>query len=51
MDKTFPGPEDFYMAGQWVEPSGGLPPAATSGRNAIQVICECDKRRFVAQVP
>jgi phytoene dehydrogenase-like protein len=51
MDKTLPGLEDFYMAGQWVEPGGGLPPAATSGRNAIQMICKRDKRRFVAQVP
>jgi len=51
MDKTLPGLEDFYMAGQWVEPGGGLPPAATSGRDAIQMICKRDKRRFVAQVP
>jgi phytoene dehydrogenase-like protein len=50
-DKTLPGLEDFYMAGQWVEPGGGLPPAATSGRNAIQMICKRDGQRFVAQIP
>jgi len=51
MEKTLPGLEDFCMAGQWVEPGGGLPPAATSGRDAIHMICKRDKRRFVAQVP
>jgi phytoene dehydrogenase-like protein len=47
MDKTLPGLEDFYMIGQWVEPGGGLPPAATSGRTVIQMICKRDKRPFV----
>jgi flavin-dependent dehydrogenase len=27
-------------------PGGGLPPALTSGRNAAQVICRRDKRKF-----
>lgn len=51
MSKTLPGLESFYMAGQWVEPGGGLPPAATSGRNVIQMICKRDKRPFVTRVP
>jgi phytoene dehydrogenase-like protein len=51
MDKTLPGLEDFYMVGQWVEPGGGLPPAATSGRGVIQTICKQDNRKFVALVP
>jgi phytoene dehydrogenase-like protein len=51
MDKTLPGLEDFYMVGQWVEPGGGLPPAATSGRGVIQTICEQDNRKFGALVP
>ncbi|MBN1934959.1 MAG: NAD(P)/FAD-dependent oxidoreductase [Anaerolineae bacterium] len=51
MDKTLPGLEDFYMVGQWVEPGGGLPPAATSGRGVIETICKKDDRPFVATTP
>ena len=50
MSKTLPGLQNFYMAGQWVEPGGGLPPAATSGRGVIQMICKQDKRPFVTRV-
>jgi phytoene dehydrogenase-like protein len=48
MRKTLPGLAGFYMAGQWVEPGGGLPTAAKSGRDAIQLICRDDGRRFRA---
>ena len=51
MDKTLSGLEDFYMVGQWVEPGGGLPPAAMSGRRVIQTICKQDKKPFEAQAP
>ena len=47
MSKTLPGLENFYMVGQWVEPGGGLPPAATSGRNLAQILCKRDGKRFV----
>jgi phytoene dehydrogenase-like protein len=46
MQKTLPSLENFYMAGQWVEPGGGLPSAAMSGRNVVQIICKKEKRRF-----
>jgi phytoene dehydrogenase-like protein len=46
MQKTLPGLDNFYMAGQWVEPGGGLPAVAMSGRNVIQIICKREKRRF-----
>lgn len=46
MRKTLPGLENFYMAGQWVEPGGGLPAVAVSGRNVIQIICKRDKKPF-----
>ncbi len=46
MRKTLPGLENFYMAGHWVEPGGGLPTAAMSGRNVIQIICKKEKRKF-----
>ncbi len=51
MSKTLPGLKNFYMAGQWVEPGGGIPPAALSGRNVIQLICRQDKKSFVTSVP
>lgn len=46
MRKTLPKLQNFYLAGQWVEPGGMLPPAALSGRNAIQLICAADGRPF-----
>jgi phytoene dehydrogenase-like protein len=51
MDKTLPGLENFYMAGQWVEPGGGVPTAAMSGRKVIQMICKRDKIAFVTTTP
>lgn len=51
MSKTLPGLENFYMVGQWVEPGGGLPPAAMSGHNVTQIICKRDKRPFVTCTP
>jgi phytoene dehydrogenase-like protein len=49
--KTLPGLNDFYLAGQWVEPGGSVPLAAASGRNAVQLICATDGVDFKAQVP
>jgi phytoene dehydrogenase-like protein len=51
LDKTLPGLDSFYMVGQWVEPGGGLPPAATSGRSAISAICERDGKTFTTKIP
>lgn len=51
MDKTLPGLENFYMAGQWVEPGGSVPIVAMSGRNVVQLICDADGRSFTTTVP
>ena len=51
LSKILPGLEDFYMAGQWVEPGGSLPYVAVSGRNVIQIICRKDKKPFVTTTP
>jgi phytoene dehydrogenase-like protein len=51
MRKTLPGLDNFYMARQWVNPGGGMPTAAMSGRNTIQVICHKEKRPFVTTTP
>ena len=44
MSKTLPGLENFYMAGQWVNPGGGMPTAAMSGNHTIQFICKKGKK-------
>jgi phytoene dehydrogenase-like protein len=46
---TLPGLKNFYMAGQWLFPGGGLPPAGQSGKWAIQYICKNERIRFKAQ--
>jgi len=46
MRKTLPGLANFYMAGHWVVPGGGLPAAAMSGRNVVQIICKKEKKKF-----
>lgn len=51
MKRTLPGLEGFYMAGQWVMPGGGLPPAALTAREVIKAICKKDGRGFVATEP
>lgn len=50
MDQTLPGLESFYMAGQWVQPGGGVPTAAWSARKVIRRICKEDGGRFVTTV-
>ena len=35
------------MAGQWVEPGGGVPLALMSGRQAVQLMCHDAGRPFV----
>jgi len=44
--KTLPGLKNFYMTGQWVQPGGGIPSAAKSGRDLIAIICNKDKKVF-----
>lgn len=49
VDKRLPGLAGLYMAGQWVEPGGGVPLALLSGRQAVQLLCEETKRGFQAR--
>jgi phytoene desaturase len=44
--KTLPGLANFYMAGQWVEPGGGVPTALMSGRQTAQLVCAAYDRPF-----
>jgi phytoene dehydrogenase-like protein len=48
MGKTLPRLENFFMAGQWLEPGGGVPTAALSGRDVVQFLCKKDKKPFTA---
>jgi phytoene desaturase len=51
MRKTLPGLHRFVMAGQWVQPGGGVPIAMLSGREAIQLLCTELETRFQAPWP
>ncbi|HEY1787484.1 MAG TPA: NAD(P)/FAD-dependent oxidoreductase [Verrucomicrobiae bacterium] len=48
---TLPGLKNFYMAGHWVIPGGGLPSAALSGREVAQMICAEKGRAFSTSSP
>jgi len=47
IERTLPGLSNFYMAGQWVTPGGGVPPVLYSGRHAVQLLCRQDGKPFV----
>lgn len=49
LPRTVPGVRGLYLAGQWVEPGGGVPISLMSGRHAIQVLCEDLGRPFHTQ--
>lgn len=42
---------NFWMAGHWVAPGGGMPPAAYTGRNAVQLICDREDIAFRVSRP
>jgi phytoene dehydrogenase-like protein len=44
--KQLAGLGSFYMAGQWVEPGGGVPTAVMSGRHVVEIICADTGRAF-----
>jgi phytoene dehydrogenase-like protein len=49
MKNTLPGLKNFYMAGQWVMPGGGLPTAVQSGRDTLKQICKQDGKKFTTR--
>ena len=50
LPKTLPGLENFYMAGQWISPGGGVPVALKTARDVIQIICKKDRKRFRTKI-
>jgi phytoene dehydrogenase-like protein len=51
IERTLPGLANFYMAGQWVMPGGGVPPCLYSGRHVVQMLCHKDRKRFTTSLP
>ncbi len=49
LPKQLPGLKDFYMAGLWTMASAGLPGAAITGREVIQILCAKDKKQFIGE--
>ncbi|PKP52136.1 MAG: hypothetical protein CVT92_10235 [Bacteroidetes bacterium HGW-Bacteroidetes-1] len=48
LDMTLPKLQNFYMAGQWLFPGGGLPPSAQTGKWVVQLICKKEKQGFIS---
>jgi len=49
INPSIAGLKKFYMAGQWLFPGGGLPPAGQSGKWAIQYICKEEDLSFITK--
>jgi phytoene dehydrogenase-like protein len=47
IERTLPGLTNFYMAGQWVMPGGGVPSVLYSGRHVVQLLCHRDGKPFL----
>lgn len=48
---TVPGLDNFYMAGMWTNPPGGIPGSAVAGRRVVQVLCNRDNKAFISFSP
>jgi phytoene dehydrogenase-like protein len=46
LKNTLPGLGNFYMAGQWLSPGGGIPPSVLSGKTVFKQICRKEKQDF-----
>ena len=46
LPRRLPGLDDFYMAGQWTQPGGGLPTGVMTAREVLQLVCRRDGVRF-----
>jgi phytoene dehydrogenase-like protein len=45
--KRLPGLNNFYMAGMWTQVGGGVPTAALTARQVVELMCRADSRKFV----
>jgi phytoene dehydrogenase-like protein len=46
IQRELPDLDNFYMTGQWITPSGGLPPVHRDGKAVARKICEKDGKEF-----
>jgi phytoene dehydrogenase-like protein len=46
LPNKIPALKNFYLAGQWLTPGGGLPPSIQSGKWVVQTICKDFKMKF-----
>ncbi len=44
--RTLPDLKNFYMAGHWVLPGGGVPGSIYTGRNVLQILCKEEGKEF-----
>jgi phytoene dehydrogenase-like protein len=51
LGQRLPGLKNFYMAGIWTMVNGGVPTAALTARNAVELMCHDDGKKFAATVP
>ncbi|OHD67303.1 MAG: hypothetical protein A2W19_02535 [Spirochaetes bacterium RBG_16_49_21] len=51
LPQSLPGLSNFFMAGHWISPGGGLPSGVMTARSAVRKMCRSEKRKFVAEVP
>jgi phytoene dehydrogenase-like protein len=51
LPNRLPGLANFYMAGQWVMPGGGLPGGLMSARATVRDLCVHDGVRFLGRMP
>lgn len=49
LHKRLKGLSGLYMAGQWVEPGGGVPTAILSGRQAVKQLCREANEPFIVR--
>ncbi|MHA1974265.1 MAG: phytoene desaturase family protein [Candidatus Hodarchaeales archaeon] len=45
-EKTLPGLNNFYLAGQWSMAIGGVSPSIFAARHAIQLLCHKESKKF-----
>jgi len=46
LPNKIPALKNFYLAGQWLTPGGGLPPSIQSGKWVVQTVCKDFKMKF-----
>jgi phytoene dehydrogenase-like protein len=51
VENKLPGLKNFYYAGHWCIPGGGLPVAIKSARDTVQIICKEFRQKFSAGSP